>query len=199
MANGQERFVSWGLAELSAIMGEAWHQLLQIQQEKDLVLHASISNQLLAFRPDREGQLQRVDTIEAPWTTQHPLLPPFRAIRPATARARLDGARDWPQGSPPEPDWSRLDRLGNYLHQLADVPDREEAELDLRFDELQLSPHQLSMAASPEARLKTLQPVRHGVAAQMESRRRIARRVARPNKWARQLGQRYKLNFAQSA
>ena len=113
VANGQERFASWGLAELSAIMGEAWHQLLQIQQEKDLVLHASISNQLLAFRPDREGQLQRVDTIEAPWTTQHPLLPPFRAIRPATARARLDGARDWPQGSPPEPDWSKLDRLGN--------------------------------------------------------------------------------------
>ena len=203
VANGQERFASWGLQELASVMGEAWTQMMALQADKDLVLHGAIKNQLLAFRPDQEGNLQRIDSIRAPWTDKHPLLPPSQGIKPVTACARIDGAAAWPEGGPPEPDWTKVDQLGTYLHQLQEVPGREEAELDLRLRDLQLTPQQLAMAASPESRLKTLTPVRHGVAAQMESRARIRtairHRVLRPGKWATKLSARYKQKFAQEA
>ena len=105
--------------------------------------------------------------------------------------------------APPEPDWSQLDKIGNYLHQLQEVPDREEPELDCRFEDLQLTPQQLAMAAPPEARLKAYTPVRRGVARRMESQRRInmarQRRAGKPSKWAQKLSQRYKRAWAEAA
>ena len=93
--------------------------------------------------------------------------------------------------------------MGSYLHQLQEVPGREEAELDLRLQDLELTPQQLAMAASPESRLKKLTPVRYGVAAHMESRARIKaairHRTQKPGKWAQKLSARYKRKFAQEA
>ena len=90
-ANGQQRFANWGIQELASVMGEAWAQMSALQADRDLVLHGAIKNQLLAFRPDQEGNLQRIDQITAPWTELHPLLPPSQGIKPRTARTRLDG------------------------------------------------------------------------------------------------------------
>ena len=202
-AAGQEREANWGLRELSSVMGEAWHQMLLLQADRDVVLHAAIKNQLLAFRPDQDGTLQRIDQIIAPWTVQHPLLPPSKGITYRTAQARLEDAASWPEQGPPEPEWQKIDQIGSYLHQLQEVPGREEAELDLRFEDLQLTPQQLAMAASPESRLKKLTPVRYGVAAHMESRARIKaairHRTQKPGKSAQKLSARCKRKFAQEA
>ena len=59
------------------------------------------------------------------------------------------------------------------------------------------------MAAPPESRLKNSTPVRYGVAATMDSRRRISaaikRKTQKPSKWAQKLSARYKHAFAQEA
>ena len=66
-----------------------------------------------------------------------------------------------------------LDQMGSYMHQLKEVPGQEEAVLDIRFEDLQLTPQQLRMAMPPEARLKTFPQVRHGVVARMDTRKRM--------------------------
>ena len=204
VSNGQARFASWGIQEFASVMGEAWTQMTQLQSVNDLVLHGAIKNQLLAFRPDEEGILQRVDQIEAEWARVHPLLPPSKGITYHTANQRLQSAAHWPSSGPPEPDWKEVDQMGSYLHQIQEVPGREEAELDMRFQDLELTPQQIHMTASPESRLKNFVPVRHGVEARMASRKRVEKAQlnkarVKPSPWAQKLSARYNRAFAEAS
>ncbi len=54
---------------------------------------------------------------------------------------------------PVAPDWSQVDSMGNYIHQMYDEEPVEDILLfDFRFEDLQLTEEQLHMARPGQAR-----------------------------------------------
>ena len=90
-------------------------------------------------------------------------------------------------GEPPEPDWSVLDKLGNYLTQNHDEPESEDQMevFDFRFEALELNEEQIQMMRPPEDRLDTLDKVRPAVAALTNAQTvRLKRRARLKNRWS---------------
>jgi hypothetical protein len=153
-----------------------------------LFVRAIIQNQLFVFRPDHNHQLVLFETLDQGWEHQYPRFPPGRGIAPSVASKRVVDAASWPWGEPPKPDWSKLDNLGNYLHQVY----HQELEamaaepiLDMRFQGLQLTPEQIYMLRPPEERFSELPAVRQSIVARQEQLHSNQRRkLRRANKWA---------------
>jgi hypothetical protein len=91
-------------------------------------------------------------------------MPPGRRITGTLANWRGSVHIGWVDGEPPEPDWSILDNLGNYLHQQYDQEAQDQViELDCRLEGLDLTEEQIQMARAPELRLDQLPAVSSSV------------------------------------
>ena len=128
------------------VMARGYEKMLELQARTDVVLKGFVQNQLLAYRPDAQGLLQRVDDHWPEFDQRCPRKPPGRSISFVLAQWRGQRHVTWVDGEPPEPQWDSLDTIGNYLHQTYDQeePD-EEIEWDFRFHGLQLTEEQVEM------------------------------------------------------
>lgn len=91
-------------------------------------------------------------------------MPPGRRITGTLANWRGSVHIGWVDGEPPEPDWTILDRLGNYLHQQYDQEAQDRViELDCRLEGLNLTEEQIHMGRAPELRLDELPAVQESV------------------------------------
>jgi hypothetical protein len=63
LVTGQCPSTDWGPYELASVCGQALEKLQTLQTSKDIVLKGFIQNQLLTYRPDANGQLQRVKDL----------------------------------------------------------------------------------------------------------------------------------------
>ena len=192
--HGEKRSSSWGPEEVLHVLDEALEKLFQNNQ--NIPLLASLQNQLFIFRPDAQGNLALVD--DQAWTREQKVSrkPVGRGICSWTADQRVDQFRRWEGGEPPEPDWTQLDNLGNYLHQMG-MPAEPEPEAlvidDFRFDDLDLTPEQVHMLRPVEDRLASLPEVPGHIATRQEAKRRHDQRLTRrktKSRWAGTLSRR---------
>ena len=205
---GQQREYKWGPAETLQVVAEAiaifrqrFH-LRKPEQQKDpepesdpenpptygpeprpkvdLFLKGFIQNQLLIFRPDHQETLQLFETFRQGWEQDCPRVPPGRGISLETSSKRVVFAQEkWVDGQPAKPDWSLLDKMGNYLEQQHHQDHQkmlDEPILDLRFQNLDLSPEQIEMIRPPEERMSDLPKVRHSVAQKTSQLQKIQNR-----------------------
>ena len=125
-----------------------------------------IQNQVLVFRPDRNGKLTLIDS-SADETTKAIAsklgifrLPPGKGISPDLANQRVQAEATWNDGEPPTPNWENLNKNeDNYimLDDLPDNPSEDEFQLDFETKDLQLTEHQKAMLLPPDKRIKNLQ------------------------------------------
>ena len=137
---------SWGPFETMHVLARGYDRLRELQAKKDIVLRGFIQNHLISYRPDSQGQLQPVHLHWPDFDQEYPRIPPGRRVSFVQAQWRVKMHESWKDGEPPEPDWSRLDTLGNYLHQSYDKEEKDEpVEWDCRFHGLELTPEQEDM------------------------------------------------------
>ena len=211
--NGQMRQYQWGPPQVLTVLSEACadfrerHQLPfpaaqrstdegtvygpEPRPKRNLFLKAFIQDQLLVFRPDQNHELKLFETFEQGWEKEVPRFPPNRGIAPSVASKRANNGQRWENGEPPEADWSQLDHIGNYLHQVhhqEKVDNANEPILDMRFQGLELTPEQVEMIRPPEERMKELPAVRKSVVTKQAQMRRITQvRRRKTGKWASKL------------
>ena len=163
LANVQGQY-QWGPWETATVVSQTLKALDQKEKKNQSILIGAIQNQLLVFRPDAQGKLVSIDDLSRHQksTSRYLCLPTFRGIPKMVAENRMEAARGWPAGVPLEPDWTVLDRLGNYLdqghHPAEDPEDPESAAvvLDGRFADLALTPEQIQILVRLEARIQQL-------------------------------------------
>ena len=115
LRSGQKYQANWGLLEVAEVLARTAKRF-QARNDKDkLVLRAQVENQLTIYRPDAAGVLR--DVADEQWTQDARILPeqPSKGIKLRWARARREQRGHWPDGVPPEPDYSRLD-ASPWLH-----------------------------------------------------------------------------------
>ena len=182
----------WGPWETSVVVARTMARLEKSQQESRLLLAGAISTQMLVMRPDADWQLRPLDDLNQPWQARFPRSPCFRLIPQSIADRRVQQARLWQNGEPPVPDWSVLDRLGNYLDQQhhprenPDDPEDDAVVLDGRFEDLALTPEQLLMLVPLDQRLKDLPRGSSTLVKRAEAAKRI--RTKRKSRWAQKFG-----------
>jgi hypothetical protein len=182
LATGQDRNARWGPYHVATVLGQALAKLQELQEKSDVVLKGFVQNQLLVFRPDEHHTFQLIDTCTAAWTQKVERSPPGRGITPKSAGDRVwawSKFQHWGEmGGPEEPDWTQLDKIGNWLEQNEDPPEAPEdwLLLDCRFEDLQFTEEQLRMMRPPEERLQDLPPVRRGLKEQFEAKARVEKR-----------------------
>ena len=191
-AQGVGRGIAWGPWEFTKTLSEACQQMEKLQEE-ELVLQAALKNQLLVFRPNDTGDLICVD--DEPWEPLFQRKPPSKGLRPAWCEARVEAAAEWGDEGPPKPDWSALDKLGQYLEVVPprDGPENEEDYLELPRDQLDLTPEQERMLLPIEERLRAipLEPDLQSRVANSWARQRLRQtRKKRTGRWAGTLGNR---------
>ena len=111
--DGAPRKINWGPWEFVQTLCKASDHMDNLQQN-DFVLKATLKNQLLAFRPDDQGNIITVDddpTLKAANLTRHACT---RGLKPSQCEARVDAVRAWGPDGPPKADWSALDDLGDF-------------------------------------------------------------------------------------
>ena len=182
----------WGPWETSVVVARTMARLDQSQRESKLLLTGAISTQMLVMRPDADWQLKPLDDLNQPWQARFPRSPCFRLIPQKIADRRIQKARLWPNGEAPVPDWSVLDRLGNYLDQQhhprenPDDPEDDAVVLDGRFQDLALTPEQLEMMVPLDQRLKDLPRGSSTLVKRAEAAKHIVRK--RKSQWAKKFG-----------
>ena len=151
---GVQPSTAWGPFESLHVVCQGYQKLQELQTRTDLVLKGFIQNQLLVYRPNAQNELVRVDSLWPDFAQAHPRTPPGRRIPFTLAQWRIAVHHTWEDGMPPEPDWSSLDTMGNYLHQTYDKEEKpdEAVELDCRFAGLELNQDQIDMIKPAEQR-----------------------------------------------
>ncbi|MCP4240021.1 MAG: hypothetical protein GY772_05625, partial [bacterium] len=125
LIQGEEANARWGPFHIAHVMAEALAHFRQRnglqhqdphhpQGQPDIFLKAFVQNQLLVFRPGQaDTDLHCIDQIPEPWAQCRQI--PGRYIPHSMAKRRIQDAQSWDEWGPPEPDWTWLDRLGQYL------------------------------------------------------------------------------------
>ena len=162
-AQGKESARAWGAWEFMHILSEGQKRFKEANQR--VPMQGLIQNQVLVFRPDRNGKLTLIDS-SADETTKAIAskleifrLPPGKGISPDLANQRVQAEAAWNDGEPPTPNWENLNKNeDNYimLDDLPDNPSEDEFQLDFETKDLQLTEHQKAMLLPPEIRIKSL-------------------------------------------
>ena len=191
---GANQPYQWGLWETAQVVSRGLDKLEELQRSTQIILQGAIQNQLLAFRPDAVGDLVCIDDWPAEeWTKRFPRRPVFRGIPQYLADHRVEEAKNWPEGVPPVPDWSVLDKLGNYLDQRhhpdedPDDPESQAVVLDGRFADLTLTPAQMEMLVPIEQRISALPRGASHLTKKAAAAKK--HKTKRRSKWAKMFGQ----------
>ena len=205
MRAGQKYQANWGLLEVAEVLARTAKKF-QARNDKDkLMLRAQVENQLTIYRPDAAGVLR--DVADQQWTQDARILPeqPSKGIKLRWARARREQRGHWPDGVPPEPDYSRLD-ASPWLHGpnqerqdqmralLDEDPEEEATVFDCRVQDFvqDMDPAEAWERRHPDARYADIEIPYPLLNKAFQRRRALNKQGARKHKWA-QPGWRKKL------
>ena len=153
---GLEYRPQWGPRQLASVVADAWAGEQARLMDHDWIVHCAIQNQLWVWRPDAQGTTISVD--DDPTLQNYPRQPPSKGIVAKWAEYRAIRSPLRHGQAPEPPDFDDLNMEFLHIEEEPQEPGQDDAIIDQRLSELELSPQQIQLFNSHEANLRLQVP-----------------------------------------